>query len=304
MSDPNNFKFTATKMASAVAIALLSGQAGAASILADGKLDTTYQLGYSISFLDDTGHSIGDGKLYFGINGSDNTQFLYFQLPLSYVDNTYGTNAAADWTKGHTFSDLLGSDRWGVIGKKSTTGGFEWATGSTTNSVTFDYIAGVCSGSTCGTKTPAITGYRSGGVGTALNDGATIKNDGSVNAGSAGSILEIATSLEYDLNVVDASATTNSSLNANWIKEVGYEIQFAAGTFDAASWIDVASNPYDLFVLGSVHASPNKMAYTEYGDPVCIQGCITTAVPEPESWLLLSAGLGLLGWASRRRKRS
>jgi hypothetical protein len=30
---------------------------------------------------------------------------------------------------------------------------------------------------------------------------------------------------------------------------------------------------------------------------------ITTAVPEPQTWLLFGAGLGLLGWRAARRAR-
>jgi len=31
---------------------------------------------------------------------------------------------------------------------------------------------------------------------------------------------------------------------------------------------------------------------------------VATAVPEPESWLLLAAGGGMLGWVARRRRQS
>jgi hypothetical protein len=297
--------FTPKKIAAAVALALSATPVWATPIVADGKLDSTdgstYQLGYSIGFLDDKGNSIGDGRLYFGINGGDNTQFLYFQLPVSYVDNTYGTNAAADWgKKGHTFNDLLGSDRWGVYDKKSGTGGFGWSG----NSLTIDYLAGVCADtnndSKCD-KSAAVTSYRSGGVGTALTDGAIDNNDGAINSGSVAAILEIATSLEYDLLFVDPTATTNSSTDPNWINEVGYEIQFAAGTFDPADWLD-PDVAFSLLDLGVVHASPSKTNYSSYDTPTCILGCTpSNDVPEPESLLLLGGGLAALGWARRRK---
>ena len=31
---------------------------------------------------------------------------------------------------------------------------------------------------------------------------------------------------------------------------------------------------------------------------------VATAVPEPESWLLLAAGGGMLGWVARRRRQA
>jgi hypothetical protein len=304
---------TLARFAGGIALTLVTSQAQASPILADGKLDSTYQLGFSVGFLDDQGHAIGDGRLYFGIS-SDDTQFLYFQLPPSYVDNTYGATAAVDWSHDHKFKDLLGSDRFGVTDKNQETGGFEWDG----NSVTFDYIAAVCdqvdAHGKC-QKGTTITDYRSGGVGSALNDGATSKNDGSINAGSAADIIEIATSLEYDFDqygmtyLTDSPAMTSntpgdisyvSALAPNWIYEVGYEIQFAPGTFNDSLWLDPDHAP-GLITLGIVHASPNKKSYVEYGTPQCVLGCSPNSAPEPGSALLLGVGLGVLAWAKRRK---
>jgi hypothetical protein len=276
----------------------------AAAIVADGVLDPSYQLGFTIGFVDTAGNAIGDGLLYFGINSADQTQFLYFQMPLHYVDNTYGANAAADWDKGHKFNDLLGSDALGSLDKKGMP--FSW----NGNEVKIDYLAGVVD--PCATQdkkgncVSGTTSYRSGGLGTVLNDGATDKNDGSVGTLGAnnGGLLEIATSLEYDLLHVDSTATTDSSLDPNWIKEVGYELQFAAGTFNASDWLD-KDLAYTLISLGSPHVSPSKKDFGDYDTPECIVGCgpnISTSVaPEPGSLLLLGSGLTALRMARRRR---
>ncbi len=314
MSRPVRSLKTVKSIILATTALLGSSPAWATSITADGKLDSSYQLGFTIPFLDDKGNSIGDGQLYFGLDSGGN-EFLYFQLPTNYVDNTYGTQAAFDWSGGHTFDQLYGSDKWGVLDKKSSAGGFEW----NGNSVTFDYIAGVPGSCITYDKKNnctkySISDYRSGGVGTALTDGATDKNDGAINAGSAGSIVEIATSLEYDFDqygttyLADSPAMTSnvsgnisyaSAVAPNWIYSVGYEIEFAAGTFNSADWLDPAKAT-SLITLGVVHASPSKTNYSTYGTPECFKGC--TDVPEPGTLFLFGAGLGALGWARRRRR--
>lgn len=290
------------KIALATAMAVFGSQAGAALITADGKLDSTdgstYALGYTIGFIDDKGQAIGDGKLWFGINSADSTQFLYFQMPLSYVDNTYGANAAADWgKKGHSFDDLLKSDSLGNQDTKKGTLGFGW----NGNSADIDYLGAVEVGSG---KSAVVTGYRSGGGGAGVDaDGVTKYNDGKLNAGSGASILEIATSLEYNLGLFPG-LIVDSGTDPAWIKEVGYEIQFAAGTFDAADWLDPAK-AYTLITLGNPHVSPSKKTFGGYDDPVCEVGCgggPPSQIPEPGSLLLLGAGFAALGLAGRRRR--
>lgn len=291
------------KMALAVAFGLAGSEAGAA-IVADGKFDglgaSSYQLGFTIGFRDDKGKYIGDGKLYFGQDAGG--QFLYFQMPLGFVDNTYGTNAAADWKSGHTFSDLTGSDALG--------NGTNFAFNG--NAFKIDYIAACATSGVNSCDVNGVDGYKSAGVGTSgtgTNAGNSLpgatKNDGAIVSGSAASILEIATSLEYNLQQVDATATVNSSLNPNWIKEVGYEIQFASGTFNASDWLS-PTKATTLFTLGTPHVSPPKDAkFGSYDTPQCIFGCTSTPLqgtPEPDTVWLTGAALAGLAWFSRRRR--
>jgi len=288
-----------------------TGHANSATLSPDGALElgaTGYQLGFSVPFVDDKGATIGGGKLYFGINSADSTQFLYFQMPLTYVDNTYGANQSQGWTdigKNHSLDDLLGSDSLGSTDKKGLP--FSW----NGNSGKIDYLAyqeGVIGQNDKGKDIKGPIAYLSAGFADANTNKDTgghvadKKIDGAISAGSTASIVQIATSLEYDLQVVDPTATTDSSLNPNWIPEVGYEIQFAAGTFDASEWLD-SSIALSLIQLGNPHVSPSLANFDHYGDPTCIVGCGTATTPLPASLPLFAGGLGVVGWLARRRSR-
>ncbi len=279
---------------SAMTIAAVAALPAKAALVADGYLETDYQLGYSLGFLDDSGNAIGDGKLYFGL-ANDGSLFLYFQMPLNYVDNTYGSNAASDWgKKGHSFNDLLGSDSLGSTKKGSSPFAFKG------NEIVIDYIAGVG----CDKKSGTCTDYRSGGPGSPLDDGATSNSEGAIISGNVSEILEIATSLEYNFDMFGVQAT-NSLDDPNWVKEVGYEIKFAAGTFDPVQWLNPTIAP-TLVNLGSPHVSPSKKAFGDYGELTCLKGC-TIPTPEPGTMSLMGAalaGLGLTALRKRRRKRS
>jgi PEP-CTERM motif len=263
------------KLALAAALAAVSFQAGA-TLVADGKYDSTegYQLGVTFG-IDDTHGTTNYGKLYFGQDASG--QYLYIQMPLGYVDNTYGTNAASDWFSGHTFNDLLSGDTqtisWGGTAANRT------------NTVTLDYLVD------CGNPNPggcSPSGYDTGSK--------------TATKGSASAITAFNTSLDYDLNTVvnGTSANTNSpGANPNWIKEVGYEIKFAPGTFNASDWVNKDKAP-GLITLADPGVSPSKKTFKDYTPPTCTMGC--TQVPEPSTNVLLGIGALSLLWFARRRQ--
>ena len=61
------------------------------------------------------------------------------------------------------------------------------------------------------------------------------------------------------------------------------------------------------FAIGPVGVQPSGLAFTGGGfliDDISLQSTVVTAVPEPESYAMLLAGLGGLGFLSRRRRRA
>jgi hypothetical protein len=338
--------FPMRKIAMAVALASLGSNAYA-TLVADGKLGEAdpssphgtaaaalaegYTTGWQIGFVDQNGKSMGNGQVWFGTDKVTGDQFLYVLLPTGFVDNTYGANISPAWSKAnggpgkHTFSDLLGSDSEGQGPA------FQWTdqndashnTFATANSARVDYIAD-CSAdaAVCDTNpSNATADYRSAGVGskgTGVVDGtngagSNWKNIDASLTGSASSIKEIATSLEYDLQNIDPTATTDSSLSPNWVKEVGYEYEFAPGTFDANTWnnptmtlqnINNTPTPVvpGVLSLGDFHVSPPTKQFGSFTPPCLIGSPTCGQVPEPGSVALIASGLAAMAWYTRRRR--
>jgi hypothetical protein len=169
----------------------------------------------------------------------------------SFVDNTYGVNAAADWSRGHTFKDLVGSDHVELL---MTNGA-----GDTAMEFWLDYITADTS-STCGYKTLGVSG-----------------GEGKMVSGDAACILGTSTSLDRNMNncgltdcyTIDSPPEGTEPL---WDYRVVYEV-----------WIDVSCFGADGFgqaFMTSVHASPSKASENtvtvesgpcppEYDEPYC-----------------------------------
>src|SRR5262249_21834343 len=114
-----------------------SGTPTAAAISAAAMAEG-YTTGWSVTYVGKNGKVLGDGQIWFGTDKAGD-QFVYYMLPLTYVDNTYGTNASAGWTGGHTFGDLTGSDSMGgnsVMKWTDANAGL-----GATNTARIDYIA-------------------------------------------------------------------------------------------------------------------------------------------------------------------
>ena len=108
-------------------------------------------------------------------NGNGTTTITYAQS-LAVNDNSYGTGTDASWgTKGHTFSNLTGSDKLNVVIAQG---------GVTKYDFTLDYISA---------KTGTPSGY--GSLGPTGGDGSTSVSQG------AGSISNWTTSLDDDMNI-------------------------------------------------------------------------------------------------------
>lgn len=273
-------KFNKSLVAIGFSLAGFSMQAPA--FIADGKFDASegYSLAFDVSFLVDGGDgaTVDGGRLYFGTDSAGSgDHFMYFAMPKDFVDNSFGVNAVGWGSKGHTFKDLLNSDS---LGGDGTNASMSFNTEGGVLDIVIDYLAQ-------GQSNPIV--FQSGGVG----DSGYTKNDGEVVSGDATVIKEIATSMEYNItqfvSQADIDATAADTKHpvgrlkdspvvtgvdgagnyvvdlvaspglANWIFEVGYEIQFEAGTF-GAGWTD-ASQALSFVSLGDSHVSPSKVGF-------------------------------------------
>lgn len=274
------------KSGRAVALALgfsmilaVTGGASAAPIV-DGRLDPSegYFQGRSVNFaVEKVTTIVPGGELWVHEDVLTGDVTVLFTQPLTLVDNTYGDNAVG-WGKGvapsgknHNFKDLKGSDNAQFV--------FTDGAGDTVLDVIMDYIS----------ETSEDSGvFRSLGV---------TGGDGGVNAGSAASVLQWGTSLDYNFNALglvlteDSPATdasyTENPLYQGWVFEVTYELRVSGSAFGPEGFGEVS--------ISRVHDSPNKIGKNKvYPD-------INGAIPELGTIGLLA--LGAIGVLVRRRRQ-
>jgi len=166
--------------------------------------------------------------------GTGNVSVVFVQ-PVTLVDNTYGANAIG-WPGGHKFDELRKSDMAEIV--------FKDGDGNVVLDVVVDYL------------------YEDGvGYSTGVTAG-----EGAVNVGSAGDVLAVGTSLDYNLaappdGLGHSSFTTDSPLSVpdysdppsapGWIFEVIYELEVDGSLF--------AANGFGGVGVTVVHDSPNKV---------------------------------------------
>ena len=216
---------------------------------------------------------VPDGQLWLHQNAGTGDVFVALTMPTVLVDNTYGDNSigwgkdVAPSGKNHNFKDLLGSDKAQFT--------FTDGAGNIVLDVVFDYMSEVSKGS----GTYASLGVTGG--------------DGEVQTGSAASVLNWGTSLDYNFNALgfvltQDSPETDDDYTENpdfpgWAWDVAYELQVAGSLF--------ADNGFGGVDVPIVHISPNKIGKNK----------VYTETPEPATIALLAFGAGVMMLRRRRR---
>jgi hypothetical protein len=188
-----------------------------------------------ICYQSPTNPTVVNAKSTFTINQAAQTITIRTTLAKTFVDNTYGTNAIG-WPKGHSFSNLKGSDNLQLA--------LFDATGGKRLEFKMDYISA--------TDVKLVpSGYASLGV---------MGGDGKMLIGNASDVVDVITSLDKNFNEFGYVLTENSPATdnnytpnptyPNWIYEVWYEVTVKLSAF--------GSTGFGYPRITDVHASPSK----------------------------------------------
>jgi hypothetical protein len=251
------------------------------AVVVDGIFDPSegYTNVSSMSFQLQNGTTVQNpGTLSWTTDAQGNV-YVAFVTPLSINDNTYGANSIGWGTKGHTFSNLTGSDKahfdfYNAAGQAVLAFNLDYisATTATANKNSGYASLGVNGGDGGITSATGLAGLSGG------------KKGGSGGIGQASSILAWGTSIDYNLNHVAgngsstaaglgfSSFTTNSpattaALNPDgtidyskpyadptnahrWAYNISYEVEISASAFGASGFGSV--------LVPAAHNSPSK----------------------------------------------
>ncbi|WP_171035613.1 PEP-CTERM sorting domain-containing protein [Colwellia ponticola] len=309
-----NFTFVKNLL---ITISLLSVGlfANASDFKVDGCLgcgNDNYTVGFNVEF--DINGTPANGFLYLG--ETQGSQYMYFEMPLEFVDTAYGDEALAhgwankkDPSKIRPFDKIIGSDR--LIGFKFPNSG---------NEVKVDIDVLACTEACIQSKKAykdSDNTYQSSGY---QNTGGKSKSDGDDYNNNADDIFaqqdgkaQIKTTMDYNVGLEGFNSLNSGATGADagkWLYHYGFEFEFKTKVFGD----DIANLTKDTLanylVLGDSHASSGKEVdspdthITGRCDPDCLTTTTitTTSIPEPTSWAIFA--LGIVGLSLSRRQRN
>ena len=202
------------------------------------------------------GQTIAAGSLSWQTLANGDIRVTYLQNT-GVNDNTYGTGAAADWSNGHKFGDLTGSDKAGFELKD--------ANGVTVMKFYMDYITAASSQEQIAGRNEYTTysGYRSLGV---------TGGDGSISIGSATNLYDFDSTLELNLNRAGYTGMiVNSPVgDPNWNVVNGYSFTVKASAFGSAGF--GSASVFDQ------HNSPSKLGVNTIVPTATVSESTNTAI--------------------------
>jgi hypothetical protein len=129
---------------------------------------------------------------------------------------------------------------------------------------------------------------------------------------SAGATASFLTAVNVSLATADSAVFAQGT--AGYAGNIGNTLSTTLNFSNAGTLVNDASNPLSLMRIDALAGGIAKSIYTQYADPTAINvymdsanslhiSAITAAVPEPETYAMLLAGLGLMGAVARRRNK-